>query len=130
MERWKRNVLGLLLISALVYGTYLLWLYEASGGTMIVSMEMPEWTFPVFVGVFIFAVAFGGGLFGRATENPDFLRDGSSSAQLLILSALLGLLSAVWAFQMTGYLSTIQTVIITVFIIAAFALVARGKKRS
>ncbi|NJF24727.1 hypothetical protein [Thermococcus sp. Bubb.Bath] len=128
MERWKRNVLGLLLISALVYGAYLLWLYEASGGTMTVSMEMPEWTFPILVGVFISAVAFGGGLFGTAIENPDFLRDGWGTAQLLVLSALLAALSTVWAFQMTGYLSTIQTVITTIFIIVAAVLVVRMKK--
>jgi len=130
MERWKRNVLGMFLIFGFVYAFYFVWLYRASGGTMTVSYTLPEWEFPFFVGAFVFGVAFVGGLVGAAMTDADMLKRRGAVLSILALAVLLGSISTIGAFIMTGYLErTLGIVIIlaTVVLWAAILRATRGR---
>jgi len=133
MERWKRNVLGLLLVFALMYAFYLLWLYRGSGETMVVSSTLPEWEFPFFVGAFVFGIAFVGGLVGIAMTDADMLKRRGAVLSALALTLLLGAISTIGAFIMTGYLErTLGLILIlaTVVLWAAILRVTRGRMES
>ncbi len=128
MKRWKREVFLLILLSAVTYVAYLIWLYRASGGSMVVSYEMPEWTFPSLVGAVIFAIAFGGGFAGLALTNPDLSKEKAGVLQLFLISLLLGAASTIIAFWMTGFLSIQLTLVLLTVALAPILLVARAKR--
>jgi len=128
MERWKRNVLLLALLSALTYGIYLLWLYNASDGSMVVSYEMPEWTFPFLVGAIVFAISFGGGFVGLALTNQDLSKEKAGVLQISLISLLLGVLSTILAFWMTGFLSLPLTLVLLIASLTPILLVARARR--
>ncbi len=128
MERWKREVLSLIFLSAVAYAAYLIWLYRASGGSMVVSYEMPEWTFPFLVGTIIFALSFGGGFAGLALTNPDLSKEKAGVLQLFLVSLLLGVASTIAAFWMSGFLSLPLTLILLTVALTPILLVARAKR--
>ena len=100
MERWKRNVASLLLASALVYGAYLLWLYRASGGSMVVNYELPESWFPLLVVVLTFGTAFFGGFLITALIREDLISERAFLFRLLALSILFSFLAGIIATAM------------------------------
>jgi|GEM_PF-6769042 len=126
MERWKRNVIGLISIAGLTYALYLLWLYRASGGTMTVSYTLPEWEFPLFVGAFMFGVAFVGGWGIMTITDPELAEKRETVLGLFMLGVLLGALSTIWAFYMGGYLGKLPCALLTFAVVAAWALVFRA----
>ncbi|WP_457751750.1 hypothetical protein [Thermococcus sp.] len=130
MERWKQNVIGLLVLFGIIYGLYLLALYEASGGTMTVSEEMPEWTFPLFVGVFIFGIAFIGGWAILAITDSEMAEKKQVILQLLSLGVLLGTTSTIGAFVMTGYLERTSGAVLILATVVVWALVLRAKSEA
>ena len=130
MERWKRNVFLLFMLFAFVYGVYLLWLYRVSGNSMAVSYEMPEWAFPSLAGAIVFAVSFAGGFVWIALTNPDLSRERAGTAQLFLISLLLGVLSTVLAFWMTGFLSAPLALAVLVAVLAPILFAARKKHRA
>ncbi len=128
MERWKRNVLGLLLAFAMVYAIYLAWLYEVSGGTMVVSSNLPEWTFPLFVGVIVFGVAFIGGWGLLTITDSEMTEKREVILQLLSLGVFLGTTSAIGAFIMTGYLKRTPGALLVLAVVVSWALLLRVKR--
>ena len=130
MERWKRNLLLLIMLSAVVYGAYLLWLYRVSGSSMVVSYEMPGWTSPFLAGVIVFAVTFVGGFVWLALTNPDLSRERAGTAQLFLVSLLLGALSTVSAFWMASFLSAPLALAVLVAVLAPILFAARKKHRA
>ena len=128
MDRGKRNVLLLIMLFAVVYGAYLLWLYMYSGGSMTVSYEMPEWTFPIFVGAFIFTLAFGGGFAGLALTNPDLAGEGGIVFQLLFFSAILALVSSMMAFWKMGFVSFQEALVFLTAVLLPAILLARKRR--
>ncbi len=128
MERWKRNVLGLLLAFSLVYAIYFVWLYEASGGTMVVSSNPPEWTFPLLVGVLVFGIAFIGGWGLLAITDSEMTEKREVILQLLSLGILLGTTSAIGAFIMTGYLKRTPGALLVLAVVVFWGLILRAKR--
>jgi len=128
MKRWKRSVLFLIPLSILAYGIYLLWLYKASGGSMVVSYEMPEWMFPFLVGTIIFAISLGGGAVGLAFTNPDLLKERMGAIQLFLISLLLGVSSTIATFWMAGFLSPLPTLVLLIGALIPILLVVRTKR--
>lgn len=128
MERLKRGVLSFILLSVVTYAAYLVWLYRESGGSMVVSYEMPKWTFPLVAGVLIFALSFGGGLAGLALTNPDLSKEKAGVLQLFLISLLLGVASTITAFWMTGFLSLLPTLVLLTVTLTPIVLVARTKR--
>ncbi|NJD98349.1 hypothetical protein E3E26_00815 [Thermococcus sp. LS1] len=128
MERWKRNVAGLLLVFALTYILYLVWLYVESGGTMVVSYELPESWFPLFVGVFTFGVAFFGGFLLTAVTREDLISRRSFLPQLLTLSVLFGFLSGVMATAMKS--STSRPFLLAVFLLGVALWITFARRHS
>ncbi len=103
----KRNLVALIVISAVVYTAYLIILYHESGGTMTVTYNPPEWTFGLFVGAFIFVIGLAGGVVGLSLTRPDLLGEGTHLRQVTLLAAGLGGVSAVMAVLMVeGYNKT------------------------
>lgn len=128
VDHEKRNVLLLVILSILAYGAYLLWLYLSSGGSMTVSYEMPGWTFPIFVGAFIFALAFGGGFAGLALTNPDLAGERCIVFQLLLFSVILALVSSVVAFWRMGFISFPETLVFLTAALLPVILLARKRR--
>jgi len=129
MERWKRNVLSLFPLFGMVYGAYLLWLYEGSGGSMVVTYEMPEWTFPFLAGMIVFAISFGGGIVGLTLTNPDLSREREGLLQIALLSLFLGVASTVVSFWMLGFLSPAVTLTLLAVTLAPILLVAKARRK-
>jgi len=121
----KKNLLGLVAISGLLYAVYFLWLYRASNGTMVVRYEPPEWTFPFIAGIFVFVFSFAGGSILLAFQGAEEARESRAVPQLLALSLLFAGLSTVSAFVMTGYLSKAEGLLAGAVFLGVWALLAR-----
>ena len=128
MERWKRNVASLILVSALVYGVYLLWLYRVSDGSMVVSYELPESWFPLLVVLLTFGTAFFGGSLIMALTREDLLSERAFLSRLLALSILFAFLAGIMTTAMDS--EEYKPFLLAVFIIGLALWVAFARWHS